>query len=175
MNIEPIHAEFGARISGVDLSQPLSQSEFEQIDDAINRYSFLLFENQQMNDAAHIELTRRFGQLEEEHVSYYSHGKITYIGLVGNIDADGNRTTARRVRSARGNEMWHADSSFREIPAKYSILCAYEVPDEAGETEFASARSASHGLALAPGSGNARADPGQGRYPRLYLLAYQDG
>jgi alpha-ketoglutarate-dependent 2,4-dichlorophenoxyacetate dioxygenase len=38
--------------------------------------------------------------------------------------------------------MWHSDSSFREIPAMYSILCAYEVPAEAGETEFASARSA---------------------------------
>ena len=38
--------------------------------------------------------------------------------------------------------MWHSDSSFREIPAMYSILCAYEVPDEAGETEFASARAA---------------------------------
>jgi alpha-ketoglutarate-dependent 2,4-dichlorophenoxyacetate dioxygenase len=38
--------------------------------------------------------------------------------------------------------MWHSDSSFREIPALYSMLCAYEVPDEAGETEFASARAA---------------------------------
>ncbi|MCP4390933.1 MAG: TauD/TfdA family dioxygenase, partial [Gammaproteobacteria bacterium] len=45
-------------------------------------------------------------------------------------------------KSSTGNEMWHADSSFREIPAMYSILCAYEVPAEAGETEFASARAA---------------------------------
>jgi len=37
--------------------------------------------------------------------------------------------------------MWHSDSSFREIPAMYSMLCAYEVPAEAGETEFASARA----------------------------------
>lgn len=142
MKVEPIHAEFGARISGVDLSRPLSQSDFDQVDDAINRYSFLLFRDQRMNDAAQLDFTRRFGQLEEEHVSYYSHGKIAYIGVVGNVDADGNRSTARAVRSARGNEMWHADSSFREIPAKYSILCAYEVPAEGGETEFASARAA---------------------------------
>ena len=142
MKIEPIHAEFGTRISGVDLSRPLAQSEFEKIDDAINRYSFLLFEEQHMNDNAHLDFTRRFGQLEEEHVTYYSRGKITYIGLVGNVDVDGNRSTARGIRSARGNEMWHADSSFREIPAKYSILCAYEVPEEGGATEFASARAA---------------------------------
>ncbi len=50
MKIDPIHTEFGARISGVDLSQPLDDVTFDQIDDAINRYSLLLFENQQMND-----------------------------------------------------------------------------------------------------------------------------
>jgi len=142
MFIDPIHSEFGARISGVDLSQPLGQNTFNQIDDAINRYSLVLFENQQMNDAAHLEFTRRFGDLEEEHVTYYSKGEITYIGRVGNIDDDGNKVSSRQIKASTGNEMWHSDSSFREIPAMYSILAAYEVPAEAGETEFASARSA---------------------------------
>ena len=142
MNIEPLHPEFGARVSGVDLSQVLSQPEFELIDDAINRYSFLLFENQSLNDQLHLEFTKRFGQLEEEHVAYYSQGKVAYVGRVGNIDTDGNKVSTRQVKSSTGNEMWHADSSFREIPAMYSLLYAYEVPDEAGETEFASARAA---------------------------------
>jgi alpha-ketoglutarate-dependent 2,4-dichlorophenoxyacetate dioxygenase len=142
MNIEPLHPEFGARIDGVDLSRPPDQALFEGIDDALNRYSFLLFENQNMNDELHLDLTRRFGQLEEEHVSYYSRGEITYIGRVGNINPDGSKVSTRQVRASTGNEMWHTDSSFRELPAKYSLLAAYEVPDEAGETEFASARAA---------------------------------
>ena len=142
MKIESLHAEFGARISGIDLSRPLDAADFDRIDLAINRYSLLLFQNQQMNDAAQLDLTRRFGQLEEEHVSYYSRGEVTYIGRVGNIDTDGNKVSARQIKSSTGNEMWHSDSSFREIPAMYSILFAYEVPDEAGETEFASARAA---------------------------------
>jgi alpha-ketoglutarate-dependent 2,4-dichlorophenoxyacetate dioxygenase len=142
MKIDPIHKEFGARISGVDLSQPLDDSTFAQINDAINRYSLLLFENQQMNDRAHLDFTRRFGELEEEHVSYYSRGEVTYIGRVGNIDIDGNKVSGRQIKASTGNEMWHSDSSFREIPAMYSLLCAYEVPAEAGATEFASARAA---------------------------------
>jgi alpha-ketoglutarate-dependent 2,4-dichlorophenoxyacetate dioxygenase len=142
MKIDPIHTEFGARISGVDLSQPLNDSTFAQIDDAINRYSLLLFENQPMNDEAHLDFTRRFGELEEEHVSYYSRGEVSYIGRVGNIDVDGNKVSARQIKASTGNEMWHSDSSFREIPAMYSILSVYEVPAESGETEFASARSA---------------------------------
>ena len=142
MNIESIHSEFGARVSGIDLSRTLDESTFAQIDEAINRYSILLFEDQRMNDTAHLEFTRHFGQLEEEHVSYYSRGEVTYIGRVGNIDDEGNKVSARRIKASTGNEMWHSDSSFREIPAMYSLLCAYEVPDEAGETEFASARAA---------------------------------
>jgi len=142
MNIEPLHPEFGARVSGVDLAQPLDQPGFEQIDMALNQYSFLLFPQQEMDDEAQLDLTRRFGQLEEEHVSYYSRGEITYIGRVGNINPDGSKVSARQVKASTGNEMWHTDSSFREIPAMYSLLAAYEVPDEAGETEFASARAA---------------------------------
>jgi alpha-ketoglutarate-dependent 2,4-dichlorophenoxyacetate dioxygenase len=142
MNIEPLHPEFGARIGGIDLCQPLDQSSFEQIDAAINRYSFLLFEDMPMNDQAQLDFTARFGELEEEHVSYYSHGEVTYIGRVGNINPDGSKVSARQVKASTGNEMWHSDSSFREIPALYSLLAAYEVPAEAGETEFASARAA---------------------------------
>jgi len=142
MKIETLHSEFGARVSGVDLSRPLDDATFAQIDAAINRYSFLLFEGQPMNDETQIELTRRFGELEEEHVSYYSLGVVTYIGRVGNINPDGSRVSERQVKASTGNEMWHTDSSFRELPAMYSLLAAYEVPDEAGETEFASMRSA---------------------------------
>lgn len=142
LEITPLHDEFGARIRGADLSRWLDDEAFAAIELAINRYSFLLFEAQAMTDAAHLDFTRRFGALEEEHVAYYSRGEITYIGLVGNVDADGTHVTPQRVKSARGNEMWHSDSSFREIPAMYSILAAYEVPGEGGETEFASARAA---------------------------------
>lgn len=142
MIIEPVHPEFGARVSGVDLARPLSQQDFDRVDAAINRYSFLLFEGQPMNDAAQLDFTRRFGDLEEEHVSYYSRGEVIYIGRVGNINPDGSKVSARQVMASTGNEMWHSDSSFREIPAMYSMLAAYEVPDEAGETEFASARAA---------------------------------
>ena len=142
IELTPIHDEFGARVAGADLSRPLDEAGFAAIDAAINRYSFLLFVDQSLNDAAHLDFTRRFGAPEEEHVAYYGQGRVTYVGLVGNVDANGNQTTQRRVKSARGNEMWHSDSSFREIPAMYSLLAAYEVPDEGGETEFASGRAA---------------------------------
>ena len=53
---------------------------------------------------------------------------------VGNAD--------RGTRYQMGNELWHSDSSFRQVPSYVSILQAYEVPGEGGETLFASMRAA---------------------------------
>ena len=41
-----------------------------------------------------------------------------------------------------GNQLWHSDSSFRAIPAKYSILSGRIVVDAGGNTEFADMRAA---------------------------------
>jgi alpha-ketoglutarate-dependent 2,4-dichlorophenoxyacetate dioxygenase len=41
-----------------------------------------------------------------------------------------------------GNMLWHSDSSFRAIPAKYSLLSARVVNPVGGNTEFADMRAA---------------------------------
>src|SRR5438034_425558 len=41
-----------------------------------------------------------------------------------------------------GNLLWHSDSSFRPIPAKYSLLSARVVNPVGGNTEFADMRAA---------------------------------
>jgi len=48
----------------------------------------------------------------------------------------------KRTIFQTGNNMWHSDSSFRTVPSKFSVMCAYEVPDEGGRTEFVSERAA---------------------------------
>ena len=144
MKTTPAHEEFAAEITGVDLSRTLTTLEFETIERAINQFSVLIFPEQSLDDEKHIAFTRLFGELEEEHVSYYSRGVITYVGHIGNVDASGNRLPAgnQRVRSQPANNMWHSDSSFREVPSLFSLLFAYEIPEEGGDTEFVSARAA---------------------------------
>ena len=41
-----------------------------------------------------------------------------------------------------GNRLWHSDSSFRAVPAKYSLLSGRIVPATGGNTEFADMRAA---------------------------------
>ena len=42
----------------------------------------------------------------------------------------------------KGNYRWHADSTFKPILSRCSILSAREVPAQGGATEFASTRAA---------------------------------
>jgi alpha-ketoglutarate-dependent 2,4-dichlorophenoxyacetate dioxygenase len=48
----------------------------------------------------------------------------------------------RRRLFAIGNRLWHSDSSFKRVPAKYSILHARRIPSKGGNTEFADMRAA---------------------------------
>jgi alpha-ketoglutarate-dependent 2,4-dichlorophenoxyacetate dioxygenase len=41
-----------------------------------------------------------------------------------------------------GNRLWHTDSSFRAVPAKYSLLSGRIVVDQASQTKFADVRAA---------------------------------
>ncbi len=67
-----------------------------------------------------------------------------HISDVSNLD-ENNRVMApddRRRMNGLGNRLWHTDSSFKAIPARYSLLSARAIPPTGGETEFADLRAA---------------------------------
>ena len=156
--VEPLHPDFGARITGVELGAPLSEPDVQSIREAIDTWSLLCFPGQSMTDEAHLAFTHRLGEPEAEHVTLGKTGKVAYFGTVGNVTADGGThgNAHPRTRYQTGNEMWHSDSSFRLVPSFVSITHAYEVPGEGGGTHFVSMRSAYERL---PGDVQATIDP----------------
>ena len=63
---------------------------------------------------------------------------------ISNLAKDGSvlaRDDRRRLFGL-GNMLWHSDSSFKAVPAKYSILSGRVVPPRGGNTEFADMRAA---------------------------------
>ena len=44
--------------------------------------------------------------------------------------------------SGLGNQPWHSDSSYKKIPARYSLLNAHVLPPVGGDTQFADMRAA---------------------------------
>lgn len=147
LHVEPLSACLAAEIGGVDLSQPLSRETFAAIEAAIYKHAVLVFAHQPLTDEQQIAFSRLFGPLETG-PDYTGSGKTRLerreMEDVSNLDEEGRVRQANDLRLLfnRGNRLWHTDSSFKRVPARYSMLSAREIPPEGGETEFADMRAA---------------------------------
>lgn len=141
LSYEPLHPEFGVRIRGVDVGAPLAPDLVAEINAAVDRYSFVCFPDQTMDDDRQLALTRQLGRPEPSHTSV---GKVEYFGTIGNVQPDGTAlgSSHKKTIFLTGNNMWHSDASFKPVPAFLSIMCAYETPAEGGITMFVSLRAA---------------------------------
>jgi len=141
LRYEELHPEFGVRIHGVDVSRPLAADLVAEINAAVDRYSFVCFPDQTMDDDRQLALTRQLGTPEPSHTSV---GRIEYFGTIGNVQPDGTvlGNSHKKTIFLTGNNMWHSDASFKPVPAFLSIMCAYETPSEGGITMFVSLRAA---------------------------------
>ena len=143
-NFEPLHSDFGARVTGLDLGDGLSASAVSEIERAIDDFSFLWFPEQSVSDDMQLAFTKLLGEPEPSHVKLGQEGVIEYFITIGNVQDDGSvfGNDHPKTRFSTGNNMWHSDSSFREVPTYVSIMCAYEVPGEGGMTQYVSQRAA---------------------------------
>ena len=144
MIIENLHNDFGARILNFDVSSALDADTIRTILKAIDDFSVIIVPDQSLGDESHFRFTEMLGTPEPNHVAQGRDGIINYFGTIGNVQTDGTvqGNTHKQTKFLTGNNMWHTDSSFRKVPSFVSIMMAYEVPEEGGETQFVSARSA---------------------------------
>jgi alpha-ketoglutarate-dependent 2,4-dichlorophenoxyacetate dioxygenase len=148
LSIRQIHPVFVGEVSGVDLAKPLTREQAAAIEAGMDRYAVLVFREQNITDDQQMAFTLNFGAIEgarggnitKPHELRLKQGMVD----VSNLDKEGKpleRSDRRRMFNL-GNRLWHSDSSFRAIPAKYSILSARMVASEGGNTEFADMRAA---------------------------------
>ena len=141
--------DFVAFVSDVDLKNELETDQVKELDTAINEFSVLVFKNQNLNDEQQVRFTKYFGEIEasgnKSNITKAKDRRLsTDLADVSNLDKNNKPFTQndpRRIFNL-GNRLWHTDSSFKEIPAKYSLLSARNISKEGGNTEFADMRSA---------------------------------
>jgi alpha-ketoglutarate-dependent 2,4-dichlorophenoxyacetate dioxygenase len=123
LQYEKLHPEFGVRIRGVDVSKTLAPDLIGEITAAVDRYSFVCFPGQSMDDDRQLALTRQLGKPEPSHTTL---GRIEYFGTIGNVQKDGTvlGNSDKNTIFLTGNNMWHSDASFKKVPAFLSIMCA---------------------------------------------------
>ena len=151
MNVETRteYPNFVGFVYGVDLKKDLDIKIVKEIDNAINKLSVLVFKDQNIDDSEQVRFTKYFGEIEasgsKSNITKAKDRRLsTDLADVSNLDKNNKPFTKddpRRIFNL-GNRLWHTDSSFKEIPAKYSLLSARNVSKEGGNTEFADMRSA---------------------------------
>ncbi len=150
ISIRQLHPLFAGEVSGVDLRHPLTGDDVSAIEAGMDRYAVLVFHGQDITDDQQVAFSRNFGKIEQavgSNVLKPGERRLSLdIADVSNLDKD-HKVLARNDRTRMfnlGNRLWHSDSSFRAIPAKYSLLSGRKVTNGAdgGNTEFADMRAA---------------------------------
>ncbi len=153
VSIRQIHPVFVGEVSDADLRRPLSAADAEAIDAGMDQHAVLIFHGQDITDEQQLAFSANFGTIElpgsATNITKPEERRIRAdMADVSNLDRD-QRPFARDDRRRMfnlGNRLWHSDSSFRAVPAKYSLLSGRTIPAKGGNTEFADMRAAYDGL-----------------------------
>ena len=147
VSIRQIHPVFVGEVSGVDISRPLTPDEVAGIEAGMDRYAVLVFHDQPINDDQQLVFSRALGPLEQatgDIAAPQDRRMSMELNDISNLDKNSKilaRDDRRRLFGL-GNQLWHSDSSFKPVPAKYSLLSARQIPPTGGNTEFADMRAA---------------------------------
>ncbi len=139
MSIEvlPVSAPLGARVTGVDLGQPLDDATWAAIHRAWLDHQVLVFSGQDMTEEDQIRFTRHWGEMpvRSRYAGRREEGRRAHqsIMLVSNIREDGKPIGSL----PDGEMMFHSDGSYDEHPYRYTMLYALKVPSHGGNTMFA--------------------------------------
>jgi len=134
---------FAAEAEGLDLREPLSPEDVAAVHAAMDTYAVLVFHGQQLTDEEHLAFSRSLGDLEDSTGTSLREAEDDRLPStfadVSNLDKNQQVLALddRRRLFAIGNRLWHSDSSFKLVPAKYSLLRALIVPSRGGNTEYA--------------------------------------
>jgi alpha-ketoglutarate-dependent 2,4-dichlorophenoxyacetate dioxygenase len=148
IDIRQIGTVFVGEVSGADAAKPLAPEDVAAIEAGMDRFAVLVFRDQMLTDEQQMAFSLNFGALETPfggNITKLDDRRLA-LGMtdVSNLDK-GHKPLALDSRQRLfnlGNMLWHSDSSFRAVPAKYSLLSARNVNPKGGDTEFADMRAA---------------------------------
>jgi len=143
MDAIPLGPGFAAELRGITLADVAANDQaYRAARAAFEEHSVLVLRDQDVTDEAQIAFSRRFGPLEVTPAA--SDGAGTHLVILTTIGKDGKVVPGdhRIALRNKANQLWHADSTFKRIPALASVLSGRIMPETGGETEYVSTRLA---------------------------------
>jgi alpha-ketoglutarate-dependent 2,4-dichlorophenoxyacetate dioxygenase len=143
VKITTLEPGFAARIEGLDAANP-TDADIAAFKAAMVQHAVAVLPGQDLSPDAQVAFAERFGPLDSNPYAQRSYNTGLRQDLLSISNADGEAPADvmdRRRMLDLGNKLWHSDSSFKAVPAHYSMLYAIRLPAEGGDTQFADLRA----------------------------------
>ena len=144
MKIRPTGPQIGVEVSDVDLKS-LTGDQFAAIYRAWLDHNVLVVTGQELTIPEFVQYSERFGTIvphPSKSTRHPDHPEITLLG-VNKFRPDGSLNMDIYGRGAEG---WHTDGAYDEVPFKATQLYALAIPNQGGDTLFASGYAAYEAL-----------------------------
>ncbi len=141
ITVQPTGKILGATVSGIDLSRPMSESDFRTILTALGEHGVLRFPGQELDAAALKAFSERFGPIQGSVTGKFHDPQVPEVGILSNIVENG-----QPIGLADAGQDWHTDMSYNRTIGFVNVLYAVKVPRRNGQalgsTVFANMRAA---------------------------------
>jgi alpha-ketoglutarate-dependent 2,4-dichlorophenoxyacetate dioxygenase len=156
LEIRQVAPTFAAEISGLDTTRALSSRDLETLVKALDQYGVVILPKVFLTPEQQIAISEQLGELENsdegspsfkklrENMKYVD-SRVSEISNIAQGDTLLDETDIRRLFTF-ANQLWHSDSTFRPIRARYTTLSAVRLPEQGGDTEFADVASSYEAL-----------------------------
>jgi taurine dioxygenase len=131
MRIRHLAPRIGAEIEDFDLATDLDDAGFAAIEEVFNDRGVLLLRGQHLSEQQHIDLSRRFGRLQDHVLKPFLLPDHPQILRITNIVVDG-----KPIGIGDAGLFWHSDTSYTPRPCRCSLLFAKEVPASIGGRSY---------------------------------------
>ena len=154
--IEQVGNSFAARLTGLNLKPPFDPTQIATIISALDQYSVVVLPGQNMSPDEQIAFSEHLGPIENSDEGNPKYQKLREelkfadqrVSEISNL-VDGEKLLEKndlRRTFQYANQLWHTDSTFRPVRARYTMLLAIKVLHSGGDTEFADMAAAYDGL-----------------------------
>lgn len=134
IGLNPSGNALGARMSGVDLSQPVPQALASRIKEALAEHIVLVIEDQTLTPAEYVRAMSALGTPGRQNHADQLHAEHPEIWI---IDSRTSRRNESGVPLPFGSNCWHTDHTNLPAPPRYTALYAVQLPPSGGDTRFA--------------------------------------
>jgi taurine dioxygenase len=127
----PVGGCIGATIEGLDITQPLSDADAAEIQQALVHYHVLFFHGLDLTPAQHVAFAKIFGEVQMG-------GTIPRLEEQPEV----KKQEYTQQASVSGDVNMHTDDTFKEIPSRCSLLYGVEMPLAGGDTIWVNTEAA---------------------------------